>query len=152
MPKSNNEGFTTKNGPKGESYSFAFKRINHAIEEEFYLEAITLCESIISDRLLSYVNFHRAKPLAEKEGLGKLTRELSRLTHGSVQWKDSDLIVRLDEWRDKRNLLVHGAAKSLPGTPTMPVDEFQFIAKETAKKGKSLARDMCRWHANSKKP
>lgn len=34
-------------------YKSAFSRINKAIKEEYYLEAITLVESILADRLES---------------------------------------------------------------------------------------------------
>ncbi len=37
------------------SYAEAWRRIKSANEREFYFEVVTLCESIISDRLLSYL-------------------------------------------------------------------------------------------------
>lgn len=37
------------------SYAEAWRRIKNATESGFHFEAVTLCESIISDRLLSYV-------------------------------------------------------------------------------------------------
>lgn len=42
---------TKKNIAKGESFQYAFRRINEAREAGFHLEMIALAESIISDRL-----------------------------------------------------------------------------------------------------
>ena len=41
-----------KNFAKGESYKDAFERIKLSLEQGFPLEAISLIESILSDRLL----------------------------------------------------------------------------------------------------
>jgi len=46
---------TRKNKRKYQSYRFAFERIDEAIAKEFFLEAIMIAESIISERLLSYL-------------------------------------------------------------------------------------------------
>ncbi len=44
----------TGNAAKYESYREAWSRIDAACENQFFLEAITIEESIISDRIISY--------------------------------------------------------------------------------------------------
>lgn len=56
-----------KNMNKRDSYAFAFFRINQAIDNKFPLEAITMEESIISDRLRAYSEANNL-PLKDKRG------------------------------------------------------------------------------------
>src|SRR5690625_4488971 len=50
------KGFSVAgNTAKYESYKAAFERIDAGIEKEAPIEVVALCESIISDRLLSFV-------------------------------------------------------------------------------------------------
>ena len=46
---------TNKNVRKYESYKYAFERLQEAIEREFFLKSSVITESIIADRLLSYM-------------------------------------------------------------------------------------------------
>ena len=46
----------SRNTAKYESYTEAWRRIKAAQEKEFFLEAIVIEESIISDRLVSYLS------------------------------------------------------------------------------------------------
>ena len=51
---------TNGNHAKYLSYRLARDRMKAAIEADFPLEAVTIAESLITDRLLSFVNFHGA--------------------------------------------------------------------------------------------
>lgn len=136
----------TKNIQKGDSYRYAFGRINAAIEAEFYLEAITLSESIISDRLLSHITHASGRRLAVTTPLNTLVKKWRDLALTDATWKNEDLGAAVDEWRKSRNSCVHGAAKSAPGSPTVPPDAYQHAAKKSATDGKRLARAVCDWH------
>jgi len=46
---------TEKNYTKYESYRFAFDQIDRAIKDGYFLEAITIEESILADRLISFL-------------------------------------------------------------------------------------------------
>lgn len=137
---------TAKNMRKGESYRFAFGRINAAIEQGFYLEAITLSESIIADRLLSYCTWADQRRIGTRTSLSTLIAAWRRLATNGPIWKDEDLGNAVDAWREARNACVHGAAKSEPGSPTTPTAEYTDTAKRTANEGKRLARSVCDWH------
>ena len=137
-----------KNLPKHLSYTKAWERINAAIEAEFNLEAITIEESIISDRLLSYVRgVDPSSKVHERSGLGELiTRWRKHAGDSLIKPDGSDLGKITDEWRIKRNTAVHGLVKSLPGTPTTQPNDFFELARQTAEEGKILAREIQNWH------
>jgi len=122
-----------------------------AIEGKFYLEAITIQESIITDRLLSFVirkeliNTSDSKLLIRNISLNNLTK-LSK-----EHFDDDTLIIELDEFRFSRNNCIHAMVKSLPGNPTQKVSEFQKLARETSFSGRILTRKVDAWHTRMKK-
>jgi hypothetical protein len=142
----------SKNIPKYESYKYAFNRIEEAIEKGFYLEATVMAESIISDRLLNYLSMKSyPKPYHHKTALGTLIRSWRELDQ-KVFYKDrEDLIDDIDNWREDRNECAHGLAKSNPGTPTKPVEEFVQKAFSCAVEGQQLAKYICNWHTTEKR-
>lgn len=160
LSNSNNTSTTKmkKNRAKGNSFAYAYKRINEALSQQFFLEAVTLAESVISDRLYSFASYHYqlANDKSSKSKRTKSTnlktlieqaKKCSRLT--VVTKNKTDLFDALDSWRDKRNRCVHAVAKSEPGQPTISVEDFVGMCKETAEDGKYLARLVCDWHRRS---
>jgi len=122
-----------------------------AIEGKFYLEAITIQESIITDRLLSFVI---RKELIDTSDNKLLIRNVSlnNLTKLSKQhFDDETLINELNEFRLSRNNCIHAMVKSFPGNPTQKVSEFQKLARETSLSGKALTRKVDAWHTRMKK-
>jgi len=127
------------------SYKEAWRRINAAIEGGYYFEAVAIQESVISDRLGSYLH-----------GVGKSSniRNFSRLITAwraslekPISYKDgADLSKDVDAWRVQRNNIIHGLVKSDPGEPTQKVDDFLEMAKLAAEEGAVLARAVCAWH------
>lgn len=127
------------NVAKADSYREAWTRINKSIDAGFYLEAVTIVESIISDRLLSYA----WSECPNAEGFNGERTHFYNLINALP---DESLKVKLHAWREQRNRVVHAAAKSFPGTPTEDVDEFLGRAKSTADEGRQLAREVSNWH------
>jgi hypothetical protein len=90
-----------------ELYKRAIKQFNQAIEAGFYLEAITICESLIADRLESRCG-ELGKPIAFKP-LGDLIKRIKQI--------EVDDLIRnvvqndLDIWRLKRNTALHEIVK-----------------------------------------
>jgi len=139
-----------KNIVKGASFTYAFRRINESLKSGYHLEAVTLAESIISDRLLSFVKHHNHK-VNVKTTFRDLIKFAKKLNNTTLLTKDGvDLFVALDEWREKRNRCIHSVAKSEPDEPTRPVDVFLEMSEECAVKGKSLARLTCEWHKKAR--
>lgn len=136
------------NPNKGKSHQEAWRRIAIATTEGYYFEVVAICESIISDRLLSYVlGVDQTCKFKETTNFGSLIDKWRDLSsgilppHGSV-----DLGEAVDTWRKERNSVIHGLAKSLPGTPTEPVPAFINKAKSTAEDGVKLAKAVKKWH------
>ena len=125
--------------------------MRRAIEGKFYLEAITIQESIITDRLLSFVI---RKELIDSSDSKLLIRNISlnNLTKLSKDhFDDDELIIELDEFRFSRNNCIHAMVKSLPGNPTQKINVFQKLARETSLRGKILTRKVDAWHSRMKK-
>jgi hypothetical protein len=137
-----------KNTNKYLSYTKAWELINAALKEGFHLEAVAVEESIISDRILSYVAaLAPSTKLGPKSNFGELISKWRKLAGASLIIADgTDLGAEVDAWRDQRNRVIHGLVKSSPGTPTEEVDTFMERSREAAEKGKSLARAVQNWH------
>lgn len=133
-----------KNTAKYLSYTAAWNRIKSAMEAGYYLESVTLCESIISDRLISHIQGVSGKSVNEK--FVNLIKEWKKVSGSVSSGKYSDLPAAVDVWRNNRNTVVHGMVKSEPGKPTPSPDSFLEMAKESAEEGCSLAKAVCAWH------
>ncbi|MEZ5436377.1 MAG: hypothetical protein R3E67_07680 [Pseudomonadales bacterium] len=138
-----------KNTNKYLSYTAAWARIKQANEQGFHFEAVTICESIISDRLLSYLAGTKPgyKP-KKKTSFGKLIAEWGKSDPAGLPAPDKDglsLPEAVDLWRGERNKVVHGLVKSEPESQRK-MQDFLALAEKTAKEGASLARKVCDWH------
>lgn len=141
------------------SYRLAFRMINDAIKCECYLQAITIEESIIADRLLSFITFCGENVDINRSSLGsaiklilgeagnpkineKCQNKEFDVTKGSIFKKEQEL---RDFWKSRCNLL-HGIVKSPSGeSPKILEKDFIRQAKKTANEGKKLTRWVCDW-------
>jgi hypothetical protein len=121
---------------KDELHKYANNRFGRAIEQEFYLEAITLAESIISDRLsmVLYLRGEKAK-----------SKTLNKLVELSSTILPDTLSKRIDEWRQLRNFAVHNLVRSSPIDKQISPSEFNVKAKDIAVSGKKLVSDLEVW-------
>lgn len=139
------------NKQKSQRYAFAHERMNRAMAQGFYLEAITICESLISDRLLSSLDRRRGVERNARTGLHRLINahldetllDRSSETHGE---KLLDVFSALRAWKDKRNELLHGIAKCLPGDEVHSSPILMEQAKDAAEEGLRLFRHLDNWH------
>lgn len=154
MRKSEPTKATRGNVAKADSYNEARARIKSAKENGFYIEAVAIMESIVCDRILSYLHTVHDFPLRTKKdwhhNMSNLVKEVrSRTTltdqEGRCIW---DL---LDKWRRQRNEIVHRLVRSDPGEPTLPVDEFLETAKECCKHGEELVKHVINWNKRAKR-
>ena len=162
--KSNND----KPKPKYESYRAAFKIMEEAKRTKnlpYCIAAISIAESIIADRCQSYLYGVDKKFIEEykKEFIPTdiLIKEArkhfkpNKLEIIKKEFKTNDLFKGLINWLKRRNKIIHGFAKSKPGTPTINMDQFVIEAVKTAEEGLELANRIKKWHQkelrNSKK-
>jgi hypothetical protein len=125
-----------RNANKYFSYSEAWVRIRKARVYGFYLEAVTLEESIISDRLISFLvcagEIHPDSQI-EKRSFGQLIQQWTKAVPQPILTTYfPDLRAAIEEWRKRRNRVVHGMVKSLPGAEHADVLDFlkeaEFVA------------------------
>jgi hypothetical protein len=136
-----------------ERYRDAWRRINSAIKLGFYFEAIAIEESILSNRIISFLYGVRKLRAAEIRGrsprfvcLIKLWREACEESSGYWQ-NPGDLIDRVNAWRAKRNDAVHALTRAFPGeAPPISLEEFLKQAEIAANEGAKLAREVGNWH------
>ncbi len=134
-----------KNMPKYFTYRFAIDQINKAIDAGFFLEAITIEESIIVDRLYRFCKDNGLTKSASLATLGTVETFLKKLPADIQQIEQIDFLEELDSFRQKRNTCLHQIAKSDPGEPTMPFDEFIDLAGSTAIEGRVLMKKISNW-------
>jgi hypothetical protein len=144
------------NTTKYESYAEAWRRMKAAIDAGFYLEAIAIQESIIFDRLRSFVEHATGEEVRDDSPYSKLIKRLEAALNKDAgkekRWdNDKELVERLKKWGDRRNRAVHRIVRSKPGTPTQPIDEFLAKVQETADRGAILAREVSDWFREQKK-
>lgn len=133
-----------KNMNKRDSYAFAFFRINQAIDNKFPLEAITMEESIISDRLRAYSEANNL-PLKDKRGnLCSLYAFIDNVEQflGDNNSDFKDLLKQINKWRKGRNMLLHGVVKTeLSGkSPEISYSDFIPKAMQIAEDGKKISK------------
>ena len=122
-------------------YARAFSRINEAIKKKFYLEAITLEESIMSDRLESRLDVVKAEKPQEYKTLGKLIGAMKDKNINTLNQEQFQLLEEVNEWYSNgRCLLLHEMVKFNSLYENMHWQERYDSAKEVAIKGKQLAQ------------
>ena len=146
LKSSKPKNLNTGNTNKYLSYKEAWTRIKLAQEEGFYLEAVTIVESIISDRLISYlVGIGKIKSTPnDRTSFEKLIKNWQSCLEN--QPEVAILIERINKWKIARNQLIHGMVKSEPTTPTMHPEDFLILAQKSAKEGETLAKAVTNWH------
>jgi len=113
--------------------------VARSIREGFYLEAITLCESMISDRIEALVaaldpDHPDAGQLLE---LGRNLKKFKRLLKDDL--KGADLAARLDAWKEARNRALHEMVK-LPEGDAGDWGSRRAALRSVAREGRDLVR------------
>ena len=137
---------------KSGRYAFAHTRIQEAMKAGFYLEALTITESMISDRLLASGEYLMGEERDVRTSLYELLkkhREYEELS-GAAQVAregEEDIFKQLDSWRRERNKLIHGVAKCLPGFENELETTMDLMerARAQAAEGLRLFRKLDDW-------
>lgn len=141
----------TKNVEKGRSFAWAFRRMKEAHEAGYYIEAAAVAESIIADRLCSVLVARGETFKLGKDGhptLGALIGGVGTHLDGT----EGFTVDQLRAFQNARNMAIHQVAKSQPGDPTVPIEEFLSKAEEAASDGKRLARKIVEWYRRGLPP
>jgi hypothetical protein len=129
-------GITDNLMGKDDISGIAVERISKAIADSYFLEAITLQESIISDRLALFLHHQGNKPDS---------KSLSKLITSVQKHHKNDLFGKIDTWRGQRNKAIHGLVRSSPFDNPIGLNAFDKLAKETAIEGEKLVMEIVQW-------
>jgi len=140
-----------KNYQKYQTYKSSMEQINAAIEAGFFLEAITIEESIFADRLFRLCKNHGYPRSFDRATLGHELKFIRDKKLDQVEDFPFPYLEELDLFWRRRNVCLHQIAKSEPGTPTQDYAETMKLAEKTAKDGKPLANKVSKWATKYKK-
>jgi hypothetical protein len=105
------------NTSKHLSYKVAWERMDEAIQHGFFLEAVAIQESMIFDRLRSFVAFHEGAEIDNRVPLKKVVRRwhdaLHKVAKDDPSYKcDFSLVHETLLWVDDRNAVIHTIVRS----------------------------------------
>ena len=123
---------------KYNNYKEQFKRLDKAINNAFYLEAMFIAYAIIEDRaeaILSYEenSIHSDKFVSIERKLNKIKKIAERKKSLPERYFSDDLIDEILEWKEERNQLMHALMKQSLTTEML---------RDIALKGEELARKL----------
>lgn len=122
-------------------YTEAIDHIKNAIQKGFYLEAITLIESMIADRLESRLSSLKGEDYSHKT-LGDL---IIRINKDETDETLKNMVVNdLNTWRQKRNQSLHEMVKIQEGD-TSTWQERTAELPEISKEGLVLLRKISQY-------
>ena len=135
-------------------YRHAFERMDEALQQGWLLEAITLEESIISDRLISCLEVFQADNI-QRNNFSRLidqTKKYLRLSKLNIE-AGLTLLSDLDTWRENRNKCLHAMCKEDDHSYSEnAVVAFEEMLLQTAKSGRKLVeltRDFSKYIKNN---
>ena len=139
-------------GQKKDRYTEAFARIDSSISSEHYFEAISIEESILSDRIASFLDsmeLLKSDELHRQSFASLITLwKFAVLSPGAIWEPCEGLIKKVDAWRKRRNIYVHGLVRFPHQKANIPTTkEFLDGAKDAAVKGKELSRSVSNWRS-----
>lgn len=92
---------------KGSLITSALNRAERAISAGFYLEALALCDSLITDRI-RVIGAHSTSVPVETRGVND---GLVKLGRADISILDTSLIDETRKWGKQRNAAIHGFSK-----------------------------------------
>jgi len=138
--------FVVSGKQRAEIYRHGIGRVERALREGFWLEAITLQESLISDRL-EYLLHHvtgRHKHTTLAELLTRVERDVP------PDLIDVDLMTRVDDWRKQRNAALHMMMKFSLVQNTSWLERLGRC-REAAWEGRAVMRQVDAWVRKTKR-
>ena len=125
----------------------AFDRVEHCLQERYYIEAIAILDSLISDRLASRLGFLANQEISAQLTCGQLCNQLvgaSTAASGSGAEKKHEfraIVGDIQSWVQRRNDAMHGTAKILRGDePDVTFDDMLKSHCQDAVNGRELLR------------
>jgi hypothetical protein len=126
---------------KGELHRQANGYLEAAIQSGYWFEAVAIVESLISDRIESYLAKHHGI-----HTLNSLELNLRYLTKEVSLYKSEDLklLSDLSSWKEQRNIAIHEIVK-VRESEILDWHQRLTHAKSTAIEGQKLASRVKNW-------
>ncbi|WHF37099.1 hypothetical protein [Aeromonas salmonicida] len=125
------------------SYQAALARIETAIKNGYFLEAISLEECLISNCLYNYLS--NTGSTLNNPSFNFLLIEILKDVRSFD--KSSILLFKaIDVWRANRNKSIHGFITANSDTLSQSHQSFQRLTETTAKEGKALCESIVSWY------
>lgn len=124
------------------SFHSALDRVDQAIDAGFPLEAITICESLISACLHHFLT---AKGETNPPEIFARLIHRFRQANSRAQHYPDKLIEEIDAWRISRNDAMHRFVSRSLMEVSKSQQEFLDDAKKTAAEGKALCAELIEW-------
>ncbi len=125
---------------KYENYKEQFTRLERALKERFYLEAIFIEYAILEDRTSSILRYENNSVNTKDGREPSIDRKLRKIKDIAREKKglpkryfSDELIDQILAWKEERNRMIHALLKQ-----QLTTEELRQIAKE----GKVLARTL----------
>ncbi len=119
-----------ENMQKYENYKEQFKRLNKAMTNGFYLEALFIEYAIMEDRAEAILRYE-GNEINSKDGFVSLDRKLRKIVKIAEQnrslpsrYFSGDLIEQISAWKEERNRLIHALMKQ-----SLTTEELQTLAQ-----------------------
>ena len=131
---------------RNQSYREALIQINAAIDQEFFLEAVTIEECVIANCLWNFAK--------NTDGAMASSATLHKLIYTAVKLRDQaavdpgELLSQLDNWRKLRNTAIHGFVTVDGKEFWNGRSDFTQASKNTATLGLELTAATVRWYEN----
>ena len=135
------------NKQKYENYKEQFKRLNKAIDNQFYLEAMFISYAIIEDRSEAILSYEGNE--IQSDGFVSIDRKLKKIKKTAEEKKalphkyfSAEMIDSALCWKDKRNSLIHALLKKQLTTEELALaaEEGRMLARGFASKATSYKR------------
>lgn len=118
-------------------YTAVISRYKQAMDASYYLEAITLMESLITDRLESALNYYECP--SQPSSYPTFKYSLDQLHKEGII--SDGLYSDLDNWRASRNMALHNMAKIEKGDAPVFAARYSTISS-IAQMGYTLFRKL----------
>jgi len=126
-----------------ESYQTALERIEKALNDGYFLEAITLEECLISNCLFNFLSNTGAK--LTNPSFHLLLKEIIK-SDAEFQERPTQLFEAIDKWRKARNTAIHGFITTRSDGLSQSKKEFQNLSETTSKEGESFCKLVVDWY------
>lgn len=138
---------TSQNLIKYSNYQEQFKRLDKALKNQFYLEAIFIEYAIIEDRTESILRYD--DNAIKSSNFVSLDKKISKIKTIARERKslpsryfDDEFLDLIISWKNERNRMIHALMKQLLAT-----EELEHLAFQ----GKNIAKILCSKSTNYKR-